>query len=102
MLKNDYGTQKRVTTVPKLSARKKLIDEKRMKNIFVYPNQSPQQIHKMIVKAFGICEYTVLDCNGRRNTLTVADNQKIDANALRKRRGSLYLCEKAMEVCLYS
>ena len=73
-----------------------------MKNIFVYPNQSPQQIHKMIVKAVGISEYTVLDCNGRRHTLTVADNHKTDGNALRKRRGSLYLCEKAMEVRMYS
>ena len=55
----------------------------------------------MIVQGFEIKHYTVLDCNGRRHTLTIAAEQKLDGNSLRKCRGSLYLCEKAMEVCSY-
>lgn len=86
--------------VPKQSVRKKIIDERRMKNIYVYPNQSPKQIHQMIVKAFGVKDYTVLNCNGRRHTLTVAAEQNIDGNLLRKYRGSLYLCEKTLKVCI--
>ena len=87
--------------VPKLLARKKIVAEKRMKSIYVYPDQNHKQIHQMIVQAFGIEHYTVLDCNGRRHTLTIAAEQKLDGNSLRKRRGSLYLREKPMEVCSY-
>lgn len=60
-----------------------MISEGKMKYIYVYWNQSPEQIHQFIVQELGINDYTILDCNGKRHILTIAAEESIDGNSLK-------------------
>ena len=81
-------------TVPKGKVRQSLAQKGRMQNIKVKRSMSPKEVNDLVVKAFGIEGYTVLECDVSGHNLVKSSEQEIDGDAAVGRRGCLYLCEK--------
>ena len=74
--------------VPKNKDHQKLMSEGR-----VTRSISSQEIKNLIIRAFQITEYTVLECDDTGHNLLRRIDQSIDGNNLTDLRGALYLCE---------
>ena len=72
----------------------------RIQSIKVNCQMKPNEVKKLIVKAFGVTRYTVLQCDGVSKYLIKSSEQNIDGNGMVDQRGCLYLCEN-MEVARY-
>ena len=78
---------------PKNKDRQKLTSEGRILSVKVTRSMSSQEIKNLIIRAFQITEYTVLECDDTGHNLLRRINQSIDGNDLTDLRGALYLCE---------
>lgn len=79
--------------VPKNKDRQKLTSEGRILSIKVTRNMSSQEIKNLIIRAFQITEYTVLECDDTGHNLLRRIDQSINGNDIMNLRGALYLCE---------
>ena len=78
---------------PKNKARRILLSEGRILSIKVTRGMSSREIKNLIVRAFQIPEYTVLECDDTGHNLLRRIDQSIDGNDVLNLRGALYLCE---------
>lgn len=65
-----------------------------MQNIKVKHSMSPKEVNDLVVKAFGVEGYKVLECDVSGHNLVKSSEQEMDGDAAVGRRGCLYLCEK--------
>ena len=86
--------------LPKGTPKEELLTQGRVQSIKVNRQMKPDEVKKLILKAFGVTHYTVLHCDGISKYFMKSSEQNIDGNRMVDRRGCLYLCEN-MEVARY-
>lgn len=95
MMMKEYSSK-----LPKGTPKEDLLAQGRIQSIKVNRQMKPDEVKRLILKAFGVTRYTVLHCDGVSKYLMKSSEQNIDGNGMVDRRGCLYLC-KNMEVANY-
>ena len=81
------------SAVPKGKFRQKLISSGQIQTMRVTKEMSSSEVRNKIQKAFGVSDYTVLECGGNSHDLLKSSEQDVNGEYVAQRRGSLYLCE---------
>lgn len=95
MMMKEYSSK-----LPKGTPKEELLAQGRIQSIKVNRQMKPDEVKRLILKAFGVTHYTVLHCDGVSKYLMKSSEQNIDGNGMVDRRGCLYLCEN-MQVAKY-
>ena len=86
--------------VPKNAVRKQMVQEERCKTLYLSRDDNPKHVQEIIKSAFGLENYTILDCDKGCN-LFVSPLKNISGKQAVKRRKALYLC-KVSYPCIYA
>ena len=79
--------------MPKNAVRRKLIEDGRMKTLFISREENYASIDEKVKSAFGLNNYKVLECDNKTHQLFISPNQELSGVQAIKRRRNLYLCE---------
>ena len=85
--------------IPRGNARKELLSQERIKTIFVTRDMSNLEIQNVIIRAYRVSSFSFLDSD-KKGHLTRLDSDCLDGEGAVKRRGSLYLCEIDVSICM--
>ena len=80
-------------TLPKNDMRRKMLEDGRIKTVFVSRQDNSTSIDAKLKSVFGLNNYTVLECDSRTHKLSISPHQDIDGRKAIERRRNLYLCE---------
>jgi hypothetical protein len=86
--------------LPKGDARKKLTDEDRIKTVSLNRKMTPKQVKSVIIRAFQIKDFIVLDV-AKGSRLVKSDGNCLTAQSAIDRRGAVYLCQKESEMVCF-
>ena len=96
--------------LPKNAVRRKMLEDGRIKTVFVSREDNSTSMDAKIKSAFGLKNYTVLEYARKARKLFISPHQDINGSQAIKRRRNLYLCEvsyykkfmHSMQLCVYT
>lgn len=79
--------------VPKGKERQRLVSSGRIQTMRVARDSNSSEVRDKFFNAFGVSDYTVLECDVNSHGLQKSSEQNVDGDYVSQRRGSLYLCK---------
>jgi hypothetical protein len=83
------------SSIPKGKYRQKLASKGKIQSVLFERLMSPQEVKNTIIRAFGVNDFVVLDCDSTGHSLIRCADQLIDGERIVERKGGLYLCKES-------